>query len=353
MTQLSKRINSFAELGNILSSLNNKEQNSEYSKFHDLLNEAIRKTCYENPWFFEDSYNYGIKNIAKWLNKEQLSKWLNPYQIEETNKKTVAVIMAGNIPLVGFHDFLCILITGNTILTKLSHNDKYVLPAIAKIITELNNDFENKILFAEEKLENFEAIIATGSNNSAQYFEYYFKKYPNIIRKSRNSVAVLTGKETENELILLGSDLFDFFGMGCRNVSKIYIPQNYKIETFFDLLTPWKHLIDNNKYYNNYTYHKAIFLLNSDVFFDLEYALFIESASFSSPVAVYNFERYETLEKVQSNLTTNAEAIQCVVGLENQLFKTVPFGKSQAPELWDYADNVDTVKFILSVNSTN
>lgn len=343
MTELSKRIDSFSELGKILSSF---IENPIDSKHNTVLSDAILKTSFENPWFTIEQYRYAISNISKWLNAENLSKWLEPYSISNNKEKTVAIIMAGNIPLVGFHDFLSVLISGNKVLAKLSHNDKNVLPIIANILKEINSDFNNKIEFTEERLNDFDAIIATGSNNSAKYFEFYFDKYPNIIRKSRNSIAVLTGDETENELKLLGLDLFDFFGLGCRNVSKIYIPENYKIENLFDLLKPWITLIDNNKYFNNYTYHKAIFLMNSNLFFDTEYALFIENKAIATPVSVYNFERYHSLENVKVDLETNAETIQCVVGLENKLFKTIPFGKSQSPMLGDYADNVDTMEFL-------
>ena len=257
--------------------------------------------------------------------------------------------MAGNIPLVGFHDFLSVLITGNNVLAKLSHNDKNVLPVISQFLKEIDSNFNNKISFTDEKLENFDAIIATGSNNSAKYFDYYFRKYPNIIRKNRSSVAYISGEEKDEDLILLGNDLFDYYGLGCRNVSKIFIPDNYKIENFFDLLRPWKMLIDKSKYYNNYTYHKAIFLLNSDKFFDTEFALFIERSSIQSPLAVYNYERYKSLDDVKRYLDQFSESIQCVVGAKNNLFTTIPFGKSQKPELWDYADGVDTIIFLLSI----
>ncbi|MCG2418635.1 acyl-CoA reductase [Aequorivita sp. F47161] len=336
--QIKDRINAFINLGKFLSEID--------TESNPILNKAEA----ENGWFTQDNINFALNSWAKALSEENIKQWLSNYNLETTaqRSKIVAIIMAGNVPLVGFHDFLSVLITGNKALVKLSSNDKTLLPYLANHLISIEPKFKNLIEFTEGRLQNFDAVIATGSNNTARYFDYYFGKYPNIIRKNRNSVAVLTGNETEDELTKLANDIFRYFGLGCRNVSKIYIPENYNFEAFFKAMFSWKEIINNNKYINNYDYNKAVYLMDSFPLLDNEFMLLKEDNGFSSPISVVFYEKYTSLESLKKNLKESELHIQCIVskaGIPNE----VPFGKAQNPELWDYADGVDTVDFLLKL----
>ncbi len=250
--------------------------------------------------------------------------------------------MAGNIPLVGFHDFLSVLISGHKVLVKQSSNDKQLLPVIAGFLMNIAPEFENRIRFTEERLTDFDAVIATGSNNTAGYFEYYFKGKPNIIRKNRNSVAILTGKESKEELEALGEDVFRYFGLGCRNVSKLYVPKEYDFESFFKAMYPWHTLLNSAKYANNYDYNKAVYLMSEFKLLENGFLILKEDESFGSPIATLFYEEYEDKKELQEKLEQNKENLQCVVGTKAD----VDFGQTQHPKLWDYADGVDTLKFL-------
>jgi hypothetical protein len=336
--QLNQRINAFVELGKFLGKI---ESENEFESI-------LRKAEAENGWFTEENIKFALKSWGDALSKENLQQWISKYKIEDIEPKTVAIIMAGNIPLVGFHDFLSVLISGNKVLAKLSSNDKTLLPFLAEYLISVEPEFKNYIEFTDGKLENFDAVIATGSNNTARYFEYYFGKYPNIIRKNRNSAAILTGNETEEELKNLADDIFTYFGLGCRNVSKLYIPENYDFEAFFKGMFSWKEIIHNHKYINNYDYNKAVYLMDSFPLLDNEFMLLKEDTAFSSPISVVFYEKYNSLEDLSKELEEQSENIQCVVskaGINNE----IPFGKAQNPELWDYADGIDTVEFLLKL----
>ncbi|MDC8001746.1 acyl-CoA reductase [Aequorivita todarodis] len=337
--QLKQRINAFTALGKFLREI----------EIEAKAEKILRKAEAENGWFTQENINFALKSWGEALSEKNLKQWLSKYKIEDPIPKTVAIIMAGNIPLVGFHDFLSVLITGNKVLAKLSSNDKTLLPFLADYLISVEPEFENYIEFTEGRLESFDVVIATGSNNTARYFEYYFGKYPNIIRKNRNSVAVLTGNESEEELKSLADDIFRYFGLGCRNVSKIFIPENYDFEPFFKGMFSWKEIIHNHKYINNYDYNKAVYLMDSFPLLDNEFMLLKEDTGFSSPISVVFYEKYTSKYAVKKRLEAEAENIQCLVtkaGLPNE----IPFGKSQNPELWDYADGVDTVDFLLKLH---
>ncbi len=336
--QLNQRINAFVELGKFLGKI---ESENEFESI-------LRKAEAENGWFTQENIKFALKSWGDALSKENLQRWISKYKIEDIEPKTVAIIMAGNIPLVGFHDFLSVLISGNKVLAKLSSNDKTLLPFLSEYLISVEPEFKNYIEFTDGKLENFDAVIATGSNNTARYFEYYFGKYPNIIRKNRNSAAILTGNETEEELKNLADDIFTYFGLGCRNVSKLYIPENYDFEAFFKGMFSWKEIIHNHKYINNYDYNKAVYLMDSFPLLDNEFMLLKEDTAFSSPISVVFYEKYNSLEDLSKELEEQSENIQCVVskaGINNE----IPFGKAQNPELWDYADGIDTVEFLLKL----
>ncbi len=345
---LKDRILAFAELDEHLSFINfQAKQKISIERFKNVIQQA----SLNNDWFTPESVNFSIKSIVENLTENQLNKWLSKYpELENYNScKNVAVIMAGNIPLVGFHDLLSILITGHKAIVKLSSKDDVLLKGITELLININPEFKDYIHFADERLKDFDAVIATGSNNSAQYFEYYFGKYPNIIRKNRNSVAVLTGKETEKELKLLADDIFQYFGLGCRNVSKIYIPDNLDLDRLFKAVYHYREVINHNKYANNYTYNRSVYMMNKIHFFENGFLILKEDMGMSSPISVVFYERYKNLDTVKQRLNIDKEQIQCVVSNVKELPQQVNFGEAQKPRLWDYADNVDTLEFLLSL----
>lgn len=357
--QLKDRINAFINLGKFLQEYHSSEgfiqMNVNGRGRHDSEDETnipsvLKMAEAENGWFTQENITFAIKSWGEALSQENINRWLSKYAIKETEPKIVAVIMAGNVPLVGFHDFISVLVTGNKVLAKLSSNDKILLPFIAKQLIHIEPRFSNYIEFTEGKMSGFDAVIATGSNNTARYFDYYFGKYPNIIRSNRNSVAVLTGTETEEDLENLADDIFRYFGLGCRNVSKIFIPEDYNFEAFFKGMYSWKEIIHNHKYINNYDYNKAVYLMDSFPLLDNEFMLLKEDTGFSSPISVVFYEKYTSKYAVKKKLEAEAENIQCIVtkcGLPNE----IPFGKAQNPELWDYADGVDTIDFLLKIST--
>jgi len=299
-----------------------------------------------NGWFTIEEVEKSLASLSKMLNKQDLEQWFKNIKLNE-NPKKVGLILAGNIPLVGFHDVLCVLATGNIAVIKLSSSDDKLLPALLKILVSLEPALTNHIEYAE-RLKDFDAIIATGSNNTSRYFDYYFSKVPNIIRKNRNSVAVLSGDETIEELENLGHDIFDYFGLGCRNVSKIYVPNGYDLKNFFEPLEKHQPIINHFKYNNNYDYNKSIYLVNGVKHFDNGFLLVKEDENFVSPLAVLFYEEYESISDVEAKLSLQDEQIQCVVSnLDLKINKEkIGFGDSQNPKLWDYADNVNTIEFL-------
>jgi len=344
---------SFVELGKFLSQFTLNEQvqyanvlNNDlyFEKFKDLL--ALSQS--HNGWFTPEQVYAAVQSWAEALKEENLNKWLSYYNFSEFNPKTVGLILAGNIPLVGFHDFLSVLITGHKVLVKTSSNDQHLIKFLANYLISIEPKLSSYISFTEGKLENFDAIIATGSNNTARYFEFYFKDKPSIIRKNRNSVAVLNGKETHDDLINLGEDIFRYFGLGCRSVSKLFVPKDYSFEGFFKAIYEYKDVIFYEKYSNNYDYNKAVFLMSNFKLLDNEFLTLKEDISHASPISSVFYEYYEDLVDLQTRLENEAEQIQCIVS--NNLFpNSISFGQTQQPKLWDYADNVDTIQFLLSL----
>ncbi len=340
---LETRINSFVELGKFLSDyLNGKAQH----KLHDKLDQTVSSAIHHNGWFTVENIKFALKNWADVLTQDKLEHWLDSYQLNTpTQPKTIAVIMAGNIPLVGFHDFLCVLLSGNNILVKQSSNDQTLLPVLSDFLIVNNDNWSSKIEFTKEKLEYFDAVIATGSNNTARYFEYYFSNKPNIIRKNRNSVALISRDDTKEDLKKMGEDIFRYYGLGCRNVSKIYIPHDFKIDKFYEAIFSWQNLLDNHKYANNYDYNKAVYLMSEFSIFDNGFLLLKEDTNFSSPIGTLFFERYNQLQQVKDLLNEHQEKLQCIVS--NQLEENhIAYGQTQKPSLRDYADNVDTLNFL-------
>lgn len=329
---LEARIKAFEALGNYIAA---NDTNG--------LQSAIMQAQNENSWFTPESIHLALISVRKHLEQENLVNWLSKYNLTNVMPKRVAVVAAGNIPLVGFHDFLCVLISGHTLQIKLSSKDSVLLKHLSDVLINLEPRFSDRITFADQ-IKNFDAVIATGSDNSSRYFQYYFGKYPHIIRKNRTSSAILTGKETADELQALGKDVFSYFGLGCRNVSKLYVPSDYDITKLLDHWSVYKDVLLHHKYNNNYDYQKSILLINKDAFFDSGFVMLQESMRLVSPISVVYYERYKDEGDLALKLTSVKEKIQCVVG--NQKPATVPFGQAQSPQLWDYADQIDTLKFL-------
>jgi len=310
----------------------------------------ISSAANSNAWFSEEQIGKALSSLHEMLNEEDLQKWFEDI-VPATNPKKIGLILAGNIPLVGFHDVLCVVATGNIALIKLSSSDEKLLPALLSELIRIEPDFEAHIQYIE-RLKDFDAVIATGSNNTSRYFEYYFGKVPNIIRKNRNSVAVLNGKESFEDIQNLGHDIFDYFGLGCRNVSKIYIPEDYDIKSFFEPLQSFHPIINHFKYNNNYDYNKSIYLVNLIEHFDNGFVLLKEDENMASPLAVLYYERYKDLNQVEEKLLQESENIQCVISqaILNRHLEPLNFGQSQHPKLWDYADNINTIEFLKKPN---
>ncbi|MAZ72840.1 MAG: acyl-CoA reductase [Flavobacteriaceae bacterium] len=348
--QLQQRINAFAQLGKFLLQFAEDTPKRDESVLNNELyfaemQEALQLAKAQNTWFTDENLQFTCKNWGEALTETNINTWLSGYKIsdKDVNNK-VAIVMAGNIPLVGFHDFLCVLLSGHAVIGKLSSNDKILLPFVSKYLIAVEPLFSNKIELTTKTLENFDAVIATGSDNTALYFEHYFGKYPHIIRKNRNSVAILTGNETPQQMEALADDIFRYFGLGCRNVSKIYVPLNYNWDHFFNGMFAWKHVIHNHKYINNYDYNKAIYLMSNIKLLDNEFLLLKKDTGFSSPISVFFYETYTSLEELSEKLKTEKENIQCIISE-----KHIAFGEAQQPKLSDYADGVDTLDFLLGL----
>ena len=340
---LQTRISAFSSLGETLRDALAGKQTG----FTDRINHLIETQHLKNPWFTPDNVRMAIGAIAGELTRENLSRWCSAYPaLDQTIKPLNAgVVMAGNIPLAGFHDMLCVLISGNRLVARTSTKDNDLIVLFSDMLGKTDPEFSSMITITEGTISGFDVIIATGSDNSSRYFEYYFGKYPHIIRKNRNSIAVLDGSETSAELENLGTDIFSYFGLGCRNVSKLYIPEGYDLQSLINCWEPFSGLINHNKYANNYDYHKAVFLVSKDKFLDTGYLLLKEHPELSSPVAVLYYQTYKSREAFIQISKQNSDRIQCITGRNY-----VPFGKAQMPALWDYADGIDTIEFLLKKN---
>lgn len=352
MSQKNKKA-CFVELGKFLSQFSSdgnvkNDRVLHNDAFFDDFVSLIGLSQSHNGWFTPEQVYFAVQSWAAALTEENLNRWLSAYQTEVAKPRTVAIIMAGNIPLVGFHDFLSVLVTGHKALIKRSSNDQQLIQFLAKYLMAVCPEMERAIEFNDGMLANFDAVIATGSNNTARYFEYYFREKPSIIRKNRNSVAVLSGNESHQDLVRLGEDIFRYFGLGCRNVSKLFVPQGYDFTDFFKAIFEQRDVIQYEKYANNYDYNKAVFLMSNFKLLDNEFLTLKEDTSYASPISSVFYEYYDDLRAVQATLEKDKDLIQCVVS-KNLVEGSVGFGQTQKPNLWDYADNVDTVSFLLSI----
>jgi hypothetical protein len=353
MDHKTNTIKALSELGLFLSQFTTKSiEKNESVLFNDLFFDGfkhqIKLSQEHNGWFSEKNILFALESWAKLLTSEKLNSWISNYPIETAAQKKVAIIMAGNIPLVGFHDFLCALICNHKVIVKQSSNDKHLLPFLTLYLTKIAPDLKGRVTFLDQKLEGFDAVIATGSDNTARYFEYYFIDKPSIIRKNRNSLAILTGDETKEDLLNLSNDIFQYYGLGCRSVSKLFVPNNYNFDAFFEAMYHWNPIINGAKYANNYDYNKAVYLMSEFKMLENGFLMLKEDTSYASPIATLFYENYESLESLTKKLNQDASKIQCIVS--NQLSDNhLAFGSTQTPQLEDYADGVDTVDFLLKI----
>jgi hypothetical protein len=354
MNSIQNRIQAFSELGSFLGQFSRQgvQKNGQVLNndlFYDGFRHQIKLAQENNTWFTQKNILFSLENWSSALTKVNLEEWISNEGIQDSySKKKVAIIMAGNIPLVGFHDFLSVLIMGHEVLVKQSSNDKHLLPFLAKYLEYADESFKGKITFTEQKLENYDAVIATGSNNTARYFEYYFKDKPNIIRKNRNSVAVIQGNESVMDFEKLSEDIFRYFGLGCRSVSKIFVPRNFNFDAFFKGMYQQKEIIHNTKYANNYDYNKAVYLMSEFDILENGFLMIKEDESYASPIASVFYEYYDNPIDLKIKLHQEADQIQCIVAngfIENE----VKFGRTQHPQLWDYADGVNTLTFLSTI----
>ena len=334
---LEDRIKAFHQLGHHL-------RNLDETNRHSLLHEPQQF----NPWFTPEQVNLAIANVSRQLQYDNLLHWTKSYGSGQTNAKNVGVVMAGNIPLVGFHDLLSVLLSGHHLVAKPSSQDNFLIRYMADHLVRIDPRFGNRIEF-RDRLNAVDAVIATGGDNTARYFEYYFRNIPHLIRKNRSSCAILNGNESPKDLEGLGIDIFSFYGLGCRNVSKLFVPDRYDVTQLFKYWSSHENIINHHKYANNYDYNKSIMLVNRTQFLEVGFVLVTESSEIVSPISVLFYERYQSEGRLQNRIIESADKIQCVVGNAGQGIQTIPFGKAQYPELSDYADGVDTMKFLAAL----
>ena len=343
--KLQERLDLLAELGHYLQSGGDAE-----------LETAIRQSSIENQWFTENNIRSALLAIAvQFLDRDKLAAWVAQYPMADPGypEKTVAVIMAGNIPLVGFQDWLCVFVAGQQVKVKLSDKDKRLLPLLVKKMGEWRKDSWAYTEFLSEGdfLKNFDAVIATGSNNTARYFEQYFGKYPHIIRRNRNSVAILDGSETIPELYALGRDIFTYFGLGCRNVSKLYVPRGYDFDVLLEALHEYREMVLHNKYKNNFDYNFTLYIINNIPHKNNGCLLLKEDASLQARIASVHYEYYDNADELDALLAAQQNDIQCIVGKSPlKDLPVLPFGQTQEPGLTDYADGVDVMQFLSALN---
>ena len=334
---IEERIKAFASLGEFLRTI---PEDQFQSITADIRN--------ENPWFTPPSVAMSLSSIGENLTEYSLKKWLKNYDFSITGKRKIALVLAGNIPAVGFHDLMCVLLSGHIAVIKYSSKDRYLIRFILDKLREISPPLGDQIIINEELLKDFDAVIATGSDNTSRYFEYYFSKYPHIIRKNRSSVAILHGGESDDALNQLGKDVFTYFGLGCRNVSKIFVPENYQFDKLFTSWETFKEIVNHHKYCNNYDYQKSILLINRENFLDNGFVILQPSDKIVSPISVVYHESYRDMDHLQTLLEGIKDKTQTIVG--DSSLARVKFGEAQCPALSDYADNVDTLKFLEELN---
>jgi hypothetical protein len=344
----------FSVLGSEFSKASGQEQIQPGGKMPrgSLLSSEIENSYYYNPWFIPSFVRFAYSAWAEALKEEKIAQWIRKYmpKIEEDKSPaSIGIIMAGNIPMVGLHDLICVLASGHHALIRLSSSEDHLIPAVLNTLTGIDAGLNTRFTLVQGLLKDFDAIIATGNNNSSRYFDYYFGRYPHIIRKNRHSVAIISGHETDEEMKKLARDIFMYFGLGCRNVSKLYLPEGLGIEEIMPFFEDYSFLADHNKYRNNYDYQKSILLINRIEHRDNGFLLTRDELSLMSPISVIHTETYHSIELLNKHLFQLQDQIQCIISCHKEVDSAIPPGQSQLPELWDYADGTDTMEFLLKL----
>mgnify|MGYP000545431330 CR=1 FL=1 len=321
------------------------QANPQVSKAFVLWKNAWQLAEIKNKWFTQEFIQKAVQDWGLALAEEKVDAWLERYTPSKS-PKTVALITAGNLPLVGLHDLLSILASGHKALVKPAKDDQELMENVMALLMVVNPSLKDRLILAKGKMSDFEAVIATGSDNSTRYFESYFGEFPHIFRGNRTSLAVLTGEESEEEMSGLADDVFQYFGMGCRNVSKVFVPSGYDPNQLLNAFRKYEHLADHNKFHNNYLYHKSIFGMNLDRFHDFGILLLRKVPELHAGIATLHYEEYESLEAVNKQIEIIKEDLQCVAKAHPEKEYEVKLGETQRPQLWDYADGVDTMKFL-------
>ncbi len=352
--KLNQRIDALAELGGLLSVFAQKPEPDPTDRWALALEMAVQRAFQHNPWFTADEVRCALGYLGEQLTTDGLTRWMEPYAEKIENQRTrarVGIVMAGNIPAVGFHDLLCVMLAGHRAEVKLSSADAQLMPCMLDFLKSIHPGFAEQVIFTDRPLKAPDAVIATGSNNSSRYFESYFAGLPHIIRKHRNSVAVLTGAETPQELQLLCDDIFRYFGLGCRSVSALLVPANYD---FSPLLKASEHFVNfatHHKYASNYMYYKTIFIMNKVVFTDNGILMLSPNEAYSSPVSVVHYASYSSVPAVNEKLRCDRDQLQCIVSISPEVRGAIRPGQAQFPALNEYADGVDTMAFLTELST--
>lgn len=348
---IESKVRAFSQLGRVMAAVASATTNGVDAAHYALLKEAVVLSSQHNAWFTGAMIHRALSALAGMLDPENLRKWRNQYPLELVSKpRRVLVVSAGNIPAVGFHDWMCVLMSGHDYIGKLSGDDRFLIPAMERVLTSIEPAFELRSVFTDQPVKEFGAVIATGSGNTSRYFEYYFSKWPHLIRANRTGVAILSGRESRHELKAVVDDLILYYGLGCRNVSACYIPQGFDVVALCDVLaTRNEELMQNHKWMNNYDYQKALMLINREPFFDTGALLLRHHTDLNTPVAVVNLITYSDAGFLEAALVEKGAGIQCVVSSGGWFPASFSFGKSQQPSLSDYADGVDTMNFLTSL----
>lgn len=336
-----ERIKAFGLLGDVIRNLS-----------EDEFNDLARRIENNNNWFTPTQTKVAFEALTEFLDEKKLISWLKSYQLETPDQpKNIGIMMAGNIPAVGFHDLLCVLVAGHRASVKLSSSDAISIKWLVDKLIQIEPRFEKEVTF-EEMLKGKDAYIATGSDNSARYFDYYFGKYPHIIRKNRTSIGVITGEESKEQLSLMGEDIFQYFGLGCRNISKIYVKNEKNLMDLLDSIAKYSYVADHHKYHNNYEYNKSIFLVNKEPHLDNGFLLLKESEELVSPIGVLYYEYYQDKKDLERKIKALEDKVQCVVSNKGWYQESLSFGNAQCPTLNDYADGVDTIAFLKKLSAS-
>ena len=339
MLTLQERISVLAKLGEYI------------LQFDEAIQGVIELSYLKNKWFTHENTKRALTSIAsQFLDESNLNAWVSNYEIIDTGeKKSIGLVLAGNIPAVGFHDLLSCFVAGHPSIVKFSEKDNVIIPFLIDKMKSFDARVD-KYFSIVNRLKDYDAVIATGSNNTSMYFERYFGKYPHIIRKNRNGVAVLSGEETKEDLQALGSDIFDFFGLGCRNVSKLYVPDGYNFDQFLEVTHGFNQIINHTKYKNNFDYNYALLILNKEKFLSNGCLLLREDKQIASRISNLNYEYYHDIKELENQLMQEQEKLQCVcTSIDFKELKSIPLGTSQIPSINSYADDVDTMKFLTSL----